>query len=76
MVKRIVAAREMTPFRSLDDLDTRVRGIGPATIAALSPFLQFDRPETAPQPHRAAERRADVSISAAATPGVHLARTP
>lgn len=40
LVRRIVAAREDAPFRSLDDLDTRVRGIGPATIAALRPFLR------------------------------------
>ena len=37
---RIVAAREDEPFRSLDDLDRRVRGIGPVTIAALRPFLR------------------------------------
>jgi competence protein ComEA len=40
LVRRIVAAREEAPFRSLDDLDARVRGIGPATIAALRPFLR------------------------------------
>ena len=29
LVKRIVAERERKPFRSLDDFDARVRGIGP-----------------------------------------------
>lgn len=39
IVGRIVAARDEAPFRSLDDLDARVRWIGPATIAALRPHL-------------------------------------
>ncbi|HEY2158057.1 MAG TPA: helix-hairpin-helix domain-containing protein, partial [Isosphaeraceae bacterium] len=36
---RIVEAR---PFADLDDLDRRVRGIGPATRSALAPHLRFD----------------------------------
>ncbi len=40
LVDRIVAARGEAPFRSLDDLDARVRGIGPATVEALRPFLR------------------------------------
>ena len=43
MVGRIVAQREKAPFRSLEDLDARVRGIGPATAASLRPFLQLER---------------------------------
>jgi competence protein ComEA len=39
---RIVEARELLPFRSLDDLDRRVKGIGPAKVAAIRPFLRFD----------------------------------
>ncbi len=39
---RIVAIREVAPFRSLDDLDRRVKGIGPAKVAAIRPFLSFD----------------------------------
>jgi competence protein ComEA len=39
---RIVEAREVQPFRSMDDLDRRVRGIGPAKVAALLPYLRFD----------------------------------
>jgi len=42
LVNRIVTARERAPFRSLDDLDARVQGIGPATIVALKPFLRID----------------------------------
>jgi DNA uptake protein ComE-like DNA-binding protein len=39
---RIVEAREQSPFSSLDDLDRRVRGVGPATVAGLRPYLRFD----------------------------------
>jgi competence protein ComEA len=39
---RIVAGREERPFHSLGDLDARVKGIGPATVAALRPHLRFD----------------------------------
>lgn len=47
----IIAERARAPFRSLDDLDRRVKGIGPATIAALKPYLRFEPPaETPPTP--------------------------
>ena len=39
---RIVEAREARPFRSIDDFDRRIRGIGPAKIAGLRPFLRFE----------------------------------
>lgn len=42
LVSRIVEARDRAPFRSLDDLDARVQGIGPSTITALKPFLRID----------------------------------
>jgi competence protein ComEA len=38
MAQRIAEAR---PFASLDDLDRRVRGIGPATRTALAPHLRL-----------------------------------
>jgi competence protein ComEA len=41
LVGRIVAERERAPFRSLYDLDARVNGVGPATVAAVRPFLRF-----------------------------------
>jgi competence protein ComEA len=47
LVGKIVAARQATPFRSLDDLDTRVQGIGPATLAALRPYLRIERSDPA-----------------------------
>ena len=34
-------ARREAPFRSIDDFDRRVRGIGPSKRAALEPFLTF-----------------------------------
>jgi hypothetical protein len=42
LASRIVEAREELLFVSADDLDRRVRGIGPATIAGLRPHLRFD----------------------------------
>jgi competence protein ComEA len=44
---RIVEARREAPFRSFHDIDSRVRGIGPATIAALQPHLRIG-PSAAP----------------------------
>jgi Helix-hairpin-helix motif len=41
---RIVAAREVKPFGSIEDFDRRVYGIGPAKVSALRPFLRFDLP--------------------------------
>lgn len=42
---RIVEAREIQPFRSMEDFDRRVYGIGPAKVAALRPYLRFEPPE-------------------------------
>lgn len=42
LVSRIVEARNEAPFQSLEDLDTRVKGIGPATIRNLRPHLQIE----------------------------------
>jgi competence protein ComEA len=42
LVGRIAQARAVRPFRSVDELDTRVHGIGPATIAALRPYLRVE----------------------------------
>jgi competence protein ComEA len=74
MVKRIITARELSPFQSLDDLDTRVRGIGPATVASLSPFLQFERPDTTASADLRVGQRSPTPASA--TRAIHLARTP
>ena len=46
---RMVAARRERPFASLDDLDARVRGVGPVTAATIRPFLRFPEPSTAPR---------------------------
>ncbi|MCA1686130.1 MAG: helix-hairpin-helix domain-containing protein [Planctomycetia bacterium] len=52
LVGRIVAERERRPFRSLDDFDARVRGVGPATAAGLRPFLRFGPAPVAPDARR------------------------
>jgi len=44
LVGRIVEAREIAPFDSIEDLQRRVRGLGPATIKALRPHLHIDPP--------------------------------
>jgi hypothetical protein len=49
LVEHWVAAREDRPFASLDDARRRVRGLGPATLAELAPYLTFP---AAPQYHR------------------------
>ena len=46
---RIVEAREEAPFRSIDDFDRRVKGIGPARVAALRPFLRFEPSPVSPR---------------------------
>jgi competence protein ComEA len=57
LVARIVEVRRQAPFESLEDLDRRVRGIGPATIAALRPYLRVARPPA--HPHRASRSGLD-----------------
>jgi competence protein ComEA len=42
LAARIVAERELNgPFGSLEALDRRVKGIGPALVRALKPFATF-----------------------------------
>jgi competence protein ComEA len=41
LVKKIVEQRAIRPFQSLGDLRHRVRGLGPATLARLSPHLRI-----------------------------------
>jgi competence protein ComEA len=74
MVKRIVAARENAPLQSLDDLDSRVRGVGPATLASLRPFLQFARSATKARSDLTVSQRSPTPASAARA--IHLARRP
>lgn len=40
--RRIAEARTQGPFRSLEDLRARVRGIGPVTLTRISPYLRLD----------------------------------
>jgi competence protein ComEA len=45
---RIVEAREAQPFRTLGDLDRRVKGIGPVKASGLKPFLRFGPDDSHP----------------------------
>ena len=42
LARRLVEARTERPFASLDDLQDRVRGVGPVTLAQIAPYLQID----------------------------------
>jgi Helix-hairpin-helix motif len=42
LAHRIADARADGPFRSLEDVRARVRGIGPATLAQIAPYLRID----------------------------------
>jgi competence protein ComEA len=50
LARRIVEAQADGPFRSPEDLQARVRGIGPATLARIKPYLRFDE-EARGRPH-------------------------
>ncbi|WP_422929861.1 ComEA family DNA-binding protein [Singulisphaera sp. PoT] len=50
LVARILEAREESPFRSVDELEGRVRGIGPATLETLRPYLRIDTVEGEREP--------------------------
>ncbi len=39
----IVTTRETRPFTSPEDLERRVRGIGPVTLERIRPYLRFDQ---------------------------------
>jgi competence protein ComEA len=42
LVGHWVAARDAGPFSSLADAQRRVRGLGPATLAQIAPYLRFE----------------------------------
>ena len=44
LVNRLIAEREVRPFESMEDLRRRVRGLGPATMGRLGPYLRIERP--------------------------------
>ncbi|MGE3819758.1 MAG: ComEA family DNA-binding protein [Isosphaeraceae bacterium] len=53
LADRIVQARVSSPLASIGDLESRVRGIGPATATAIRPFLTFEEtigPSASPSP--------------------------
>jgi competence protein ComEA len=56
LLRHLLAARAERPFHSLDDMDHRVRRVGPATLTALRPHLRI---EPIPTPPLAASERAN-----------------
>ncbi len=66
-----VKARQKRPFRSLRDLEARVAGIGPATIQAIAPFLEFEepaKPRARPRPRSVPSNRQTTLANAPAAP--------
>jgi DNA uptake protein ComE-like DNA-binding protein len=50
LVRAIIEAREEAPFQSLEDLDARVKRVGPATVAAIRPYLRIEPHQHTPPP--------------------------
>jgi competence protein ComEA len=73
-VARIVAAREVGPFRSLEDFDARVRGVGPATMASLRQHLQIG--PSVSEPVGASTATATEVVTVPAARPVRIARSP
>jgi hypothetical protein len=42
LVRQLILARQDQPFTSLEDLQDRVRGVGPATLEHIAPFLRLE----------------------------------
>jgi competence protein ComEA len=42
LVRKLVEQRQIRPFDSISDLRQRVRGLGPSTMALLSPYLRIE----------------------------------
>jgi hypothetical protein len=42
LVRQFVLARQDRPLTSLQDIRSRVRGVGPATLAQIAPYLRFE----------------------------------
>ena len=47
----IVEERAARPFESPEDLERRVKGIGPATLERIRPYLRFEPPRGSPGSH-------------------------
>ena len=72
LARRIAEARADGPFRSPDDIRARVRGIGPATLARIEPYLRIEAvPEVGPR----LDSPAIAIVDAATNPGRPAAST-
>jgi hypothetical protein len=56
MLERVLEARRQAPFKSLADIDQRVKGVGPKTIEVWKPFMHIE-----PERSAARVRNADVA---------------
>jgi Helix-hairpin-helix motif len=66
LARRIFEARADGPFRSPEDIRARVRGIGPATLARIQPYLRI---EVVPQDGPQLDSPAIAIVDAGANPG-------
>jgi hypothetical protein len=44
LVRKLIEQRQVRPFASMGDMRRRVRGLGPATLARLGPYLRIGPP--------------------------------
>ena len=76
LARRIAEARADGPFRSLDDVRARVRGIGPVTLARIAPHLQIaPPPESGPVFKRGRDRHCRRRASSGPPLGTGIAET-
>jgi hypothetical protein len=54
LANRLVEARTERPFSSLEDIQARVRGIGPVTLARIAPYLRRIESVSGPVPENLA----------------------
>jgi hypothetical protein len=48
VLERVLEARRQAPFKSLADIDQRVKGVGPKTIEVWRPFLHIEPEQSEP----------------------------
>jgi hypothetical protein len=57
LVHQLILAREERPLTSMEDLRSRVRGLGPATSDQIAPYLRFEPAAGSGPNQRASSRR-------------------
>jgi Helix-hairpin-helix motif len=72
LVRHIIAARDTRPIESLEDAGSRVRGLGPVTLAQIGPYLRFE-PAVGPGGE---DSGGDMADGPAAKPAAPRKKTP